>query len=560
MAESDGTVQVLIEGNEYSILSEPASDSAVVLSERKALDGILDLRQLVFDMGLVGSSIRIAHNAIVAGSYGKPKMANLQAQVYNIGIDITKLCDKAASTLHRFSVTSNSIIVTLKSTYQNLLDDLDDMALDDLSSMSKLAGQMADAADQLTEEFEKEQVKVLEAIGNIELTQEDEKKETERIKVKKIKLQKDYDEVKQKMEESAAREREIKEKGKELFKAPAEKPAEKNVLEKLVSVIPIIGALTGDASSDREKAASWKEKAVQKLREEQEARNQRYAYLHQLNESVANLELLHLNPNQIQLAVQFLQRALETLKKLVFTMKKAANFWSEMSYYCCKLTEDQFRDTIENAMKKRKTDMSAWTSTAVSYYGQWVALSSMCVEYMKHLKKTQADLYKYIVENVDHAQAEASLPGLVKNFKSEAQKAIQDEVQNEIEDVEKSTLECKDGLEKSPSEIERIVKSTTKNEEGVENSPKITPENENGVTKPTPEKKEGLENFSSEGVGVSIPMSEDGVAIPTPEKKERGVKNFSPENEEGEISIPDSEDGVAIPTPEKKEGLSMIKS
>ncbi len=39
--------------------------------------------------------------------------------------------------------------MTPKSTYQNLLDGLDDMALNDLSSMSKLADQMADAADQL---------------------------------------------------------------------------------------------------------------------------------------------------------------------------------------------------------------------------------------------------------------------------------------------------------------------------------------------------------------------------------------------------------------------------
>ena len=121
-----GTALVLIEGDEYSILSQPASDSAVVLAERKALDGSLDLRQLVFDMGRVGSFIRIAHNAIVAGAYGKPEMANLQVQVYNLGIDITKLCDKSASTVNRFSVTSKTIIVTLKSTYQNLIDGLDE--------------------------------------------------------------------------------------------------------------------------------------------------------------------------------------------------------------------------------------------------------------------------------------------------------------------------------------------------------------------------------------------------------------------------------------------------
>ena len=158
------------------------------MAERKALDGSLDLRQLVFDMGRVGSFIRIAHNAIVAGAYGKPEMANLQVQVYNLGIDITKLCDKSASTVNRFSVTSKTIIVTLKSTYQNLIDGLDDMALDDLSSMSKLADQMADAADQLGKEFEKGQEKALGAIENTVLTKADEEKETERIEAEKTKL------------------------------------------------------------------------------------------------------------------------------------------------------------------------------------------------------------------------------------------------------------------------------------------------------------------------------------------------------------------------------------
>ncbi len=78
----------------------------------------------------------------------------------------------------------------------------------------------------------------------------------------------------------------------------------------------------------------------------------------------------------------------------------------------------------------------------------------MCVEYMGHIKETQADLYKYIVENPDHAQAEASLSDLVKNFLSElaeAKKAIEEEkleVQKKIEAVEKSNPESEDWKER----------------------------------------------------------------------------------------------------------------
>ncbi len=72
-----GTALVLIEGKEYSILSQPESDSAVVSLERKALGGSLDLRQLVFD------------NAIVGGAYGKPEMAKLRCK--SITLESTSL-------------------------------------------------------------------------------------------------------------------------------------------------------------------------------------------------------------------------------------------------------------------------------------------------------------------------------------------------------------------------------------------------------------------------------------------------------------------------------------
>ncbi len=463
-----GSAQVLIEGKEYSILSQPESDSAVVSLERKALDGSLDLRKLVIDMGRVGSFIRIAHNAIVAGAYGKPEMANLQVQVYNLGIDITKLCDKSASTVDRFSVTSNTIIATLKSTYQNLIDGNDDMALDDLSSMSKLADQMADAADQLRKEFEKQQEKVLGAIKKTVQTKAEEEKETKRIKAEKIKLQKASEEAEQKMGESAARERENKAEREAFSKKEDEAintdtPKWKKVLGGLASNIPIVGPLVKDVIIDdssqdrREKAALWKEKALEKLGEEQKARDERYAYLRELNESVANLESLDVNQNQTELAAQFLHQALGALKNLASTMQRAAKFWTDLSFYCRALATDQIKSAVQAGME-RDSDakrLRVWTSTsfkvkAVSYYAKWVALNSMCVEYMGHIKETQADLYKYIVENPDHAQAEASIPDLVKNFRSElakAQKAVQNEkfeAQKKIEEIEKSTPEIEE--------------------------------------------------------------------------------------------------------------------
>ena len=88
--------------------------------------------------------------------------------------------------------------------------------------------------------------------------------------------------------------------------------------------------------------------------------------------------------------------------------------------------------------------MKVWTSKpfkmqAVRFYAGWVALNSVCTEYVEHIKRTQKDLYKYIVENPTYEQSRKNVHELAKIFLADLKKdqeAIAEkefEAQKEIE-------------------------------------------------------------------------------------------------------------------------------
>ena len=187
---SEASTNVKIGETEYSILTEPAESSAVVLAEKDKLNGSLDLKVLVDDLGRVGKFIRIAYNAIGAGG-ARPELTKLQIEVQNLGYDITKLCDKSAITVAKFKSTSGTILEELKGAYQYLLDGLEDMAVDSLANLSTLAGKMAAAAEELQKDFEKQEMKVRATLENTMTTNTKLAESAKEMKIKQIELKED---------------------------------------------------------------------------------------------------------------------------------------------------------------------------------------------------------------------------------------------------------------------------------------------------------------------------------------------------------------------------------
>ena len=147
----------------YSLVKVPSEDSAIVKEQEGHLLEFVDLKSLVQDLGRIRKLVRIAYNGIrAAGSI--PEFVELQIMIQDLDYDITKLCDKSAITVAQFKKSYGNILVDLQCTYQYLLDNPEEMAVETLSAVLKLEGSMAKAADELHHDFEKQGEKVKEAL------------------------------------------------------------------------------------------------------------------------------------------------------------------------------------------------------------------------------------------------------------------------------------------------------------------------------------------------------------------------------------------------------------
>lgn len=160
----------------FSIIEIPLSSTALVQDQKKLLLGAVDLPALVDDLGRVGNFIRIAYNG-VAG------FTDLQISIREIGVDVTKLCDKSAVTVSKFKTASGSILEDLQGTYRFLMDGLEDIALVTLAAVADVAKDMASAAGELQKEFSDEADKVEDTLKKTMITKGSEherKKELEK--------------------------------------------------------------------------------------------------------------------------------------------------------------------------------------------------------------------------------------------------------------------------------------------------------------------------------------------------------------------------------------------
>ena len=151
-------MEIEIEGESYALDKIPSDSSGIVRAEKKRLLGEINLKALVRDLGLVGGFIGIAYNGVGAAGYQHTKE---QIEIQQLGYDITKLCDKSALTVEKFKKASSSILIDLQCTYGYLLGKLEKTALEMLSSVSKLAGEMEKAALELHHDFVAEENKVI---------------------------------------------------------------------------------------------------------------------------------------------------------------------------------------------------------------------------------------------------------------------------------------------------------------------------------------------------------------------------------------------------------------
>ncbi|CAI8035544.1 hypothetical protein GBAR_LOCUS19930 [Geodia barretti] len=447
MADSSNQL-VVINDTTYSIVELPPSDTELVVAERKKLLGHIDLRSLVQDLGRVGRCIQVAFNGVIAAG---PKYTDLQIKVQRLGYDVTRLCDKSAVTVSKFKRASTTILTDLQSTYEYLLSGFEDMALDTLSSVSDLAGQMAAAAEDLHRSFDDEAHKVEEVLE--ETQREEGARERYALEMKKKKTdfeqqQKDQHKLlkraAEKEEQAEARYRECELQGD---KALQDLGDDGGFFQKLGNGLtnkfigtPIFGTSKETKQQKYEAINKNKREALEMRMQQEKERLEAYKKLGEFTVIVKNCEG---EEEFAKSSAQALHKAMEGLKILAALMMQAALFWKQMQDHCKSLADDKLKDKVESAMSKydETKRLKLWTSKpfkiqAVRFYAGWVALDNVCGEYMEAIKETQAELYKYIQENPTYEDAKKRVGDLALTF------------QKEIEDAKKACAERDSEMQK----------------------------------------------------------------------------------------------------------------
>lgn len=451
MASTD----VVISGETYSLLSEPAESSALVVDEKKDLLGALDLKALVDHLGHVGSFIRIAYNGVGAAG---PRFQDLQIEIQRLGYDITKLCDKSAATIASFQSTARTVLVELKATYQYLLDGLEEMSVFTLSSLADLAGKMAAAALELQRDFESQERKVITTLETTQRTRGKEVVRIEELQEERAKMEHNKQvqakliEEHRKLEEEARKERlyyERKE-DKELSKkfGGLLKFGLRLVTATVTSTCgPWLGealqqAFDEDKQDSAKRADAWKRKSLQKLEIEKEQRQLRHEALQKMADFTFQIQHLDREGNVAEIAVKALHEASGALKYLSVIMLQAASFWQQLQKHCQMLASPQIQKEIDHVMevysekpevRKKVWESNGFKTKAVLYYAKWVALYSICGKYLQQIQLTRKDLYQYIVENPTYDESRRRLHDLAAEF-TDVLKAAQAEIaQNDFE-------------------------------------------------------------------------------------------------------------------------------
>lgn len=442
--------QVDIDGTTYSLVKLPGRDTQLVRSERDRVLGGIDLKTLVVDLGRVGKFIRVAYNGVTAAG---PKFTDLQIEIQDLGYDVTKLCDKSAVTVSKFKRTCGSILTTLQSTYEYLLSGYETMALMNLASVSKLAGDMASAAEELHKDFEQE----AEKVKNVQQKAMRSKAEQATL-VKDLQIQEGELKAKQKLQQEIVdNARKAEEEERTRFreyemredKAMQQLGEDGNIFTKVVNAVTSVFGITafGECRETKErKFRHWQAKKVEALEKRIECERMRMDAYQQLIEFAVQIERCRDEKELAAAATSALHKAIGGLRDLSRVMLQASVFWKQLQVHCKALGEDDLKKVVAGAIndldetKRRKF----WTTPgfkrqAVNFYAGWVALDEICVEYVSAIQETRKDLYKYITENPSYEEAGTNIHQLAAEFQHdlrEGQKAIQDRISKADEEKE----------------------------------------------------------------------------------------------------------------------------
>ena len=455
MALSNPDSCVIIDGETYDLISIPSAESKLVKSARRELLDQLDLHSLADDLGKLGKFMRLAYNGVAGHT-------ELQIKVQRVGYKITKLADKSAVTVYRFKETSQDVLEELKTTYQYLLEGLEKAAVINLSMMADKAAGMAEAAEELRNDFDQASDDVIKALEETQTAKGNQEKEKKTLEKKR----EEFDLKRQQAEKLEIIAREAEEKAEKLYNE-AQAREEKaqgihdNAQIKMRTIRWVADSITGVLTAVTSAAALTLiyrlEKAAEKLLEIGDKAGYEKAIKRANREKMMHLEQMKKERDQrreaIQQCIEFTQKIISckndndlaevtinalhnsvgALKCLSATMMQATRFWEMMQLHCKELASRNMKDKVEKMIEMPKEERrNIWTSTgfkrdAVRHYTRWVLLDDLSSVYRLQIQNTSRELYKYLKENPTPEHAKRNMRHLAADLKEDLKKQYQED-------------------------------------------------------------------------------------------------------------------------------------
>lgn len=452
MALSKPDSCVKIDEETFDLISIPSAESRMVQSAKREFLEQLDLHNLANDLGKLGKFMRLAYNGVAGHT-------ELQIKVQRVGYKITKLADKAATTVYQFKETSQDVLEELQTTYQYLLEGLEKAAVISLSMMADKAAGMAEAAQELRNDFDQAKDDVISALedtqtakGDQEKMKEFRDKEREEFETKK-KQAEELKEIARKAEEEAeelykqaqAREEKAQEVHDSIQKQEIQKSTLRSVADSITGVFEGVTGAVGLAliKGLEEAAEKLKEigdkagykKAIERAHREKmmyfeqvkKERDQRREAMQQCIECTQKIISCQNDSDLAEVAIDALHNSVSALKCLAATMMQASRFWEMMQIQCKQLARGE--KMIEMPKEER---LKTWTSTpfkknALRYYTRWVLLDNLSSVYKLQIQNTSKELYKYLKENPTPEQAKSNVRQMAADLKDDLKQYQEDE-------------------------------------------------------------------------------------------------------------------------------------
>lgn len=403
---TSGSIALSINGKQelYSVKNPPAITSQLVLESRQDILGKLSIDSLLLNLQNAADLMFLAYNAL-AGTEVWSKVSGLQKSLLDISGD-------SMTTLDIFGLRSQEVTTTLIKIYGLLLQGKDKLAIIQFKYCGKIAGDMANESEKLAARIaalgSQSELVNQDAI-NLKALSQSEKSRMETLlanfkgqqaaaEVTRKKLAEDMDKL-----------------TREYFQSVA-KLKDNWFVGAVKTVAKACGVRNHNEEALRETHATYNRKS-------QEYNQLILDNLNKLKEYAAKISKVQSEKEEAVRGVETFHYAVRALSAIVAALADATMFWRSIETYCKQLESSSFSNAVHDYQGElskeeliKEYSSQDFIVLFVKNLSQWVALDSVCREYLSAAKNTYNKVSANIVASPSIAQAKEQTPMLAKQI------------------------------------------------------------------------------------------------------------------------------------------------